>query len=79
MNRLPANPPVARALAVAENRLGVEELCRRLVAVAPETLLRAWRLGHSTMPEYKFLRRVDILTELDPSWVEGDELKPKKR
>ena len=76
MQRLPASPLVSRALAVAEKRLGMEELCRRLVA--PEALLQAWRLGHSTMPEYKFLRLVDILTELDPSWVEWDELKPRK-
>jgi hypothetical protein len=75
MNRLPASPLVSRALAVAEKHLGMEELSRRLVV--PEAMILAWRLGHATMPEYKFLRLVDILTELDPSWVEWDELKPK--
>lgn len=29
------------------------------------------------MPEYKFLRLVDILMELDASWVEWDEAQPK--
>jgi hypothetical protein len=75
MQRLAASPLVARALAVAEKHLGTEELCRRLVA--PETMIRAWGIGHTTMPEHKFLRLVDILTELDPSWVEWDELKPR--
>jgi len=36
---------------------------------APQTLVRAWQLGHARMPEYKFLRLVDILTELDPQWT----------
>ena len=71
MKRLPASPLIQRALAVAEKYLGIEELCRRLVV--PETTIRAWRLGHATMPEYKFLRLVDILTELDPDWKEWDD------
>jgi hypothetical protein len=75
MNRLAADPLVSRALAVAEKQLGTEELCRRLVA--PETMIRAWGMGHTPMPEYQFLRLVDILTELDPTWVEWDELKPR--
>ena len=76
MNRLPASPLISRAIRVAEQHLGIEELARRLVA--PETLIRTWQTGLATMPEYKFLRLVDILTELDPGWTEWDELKPKK-
>ena len=30
------------------------------------------------MPEYKFLRLVDILTELDPSWVDWDKANPRE-
>ena len=76
MKRLPASPLISRAFDIAEKRLGINELCHRLAA--PETAVRAWRLGHSTMPEYKFLRLVDILTELDPSWTEWDELNGDK-
>jgi hypothetical protein len=65
MNRLPASPLVARALAVAEKRLGIDELCRRLVA--PQTMVQG---APRTL--------VDILTELDPSWVDWDELQPRK-
>ena len=65
------SPLIARALEVAEKHLGIEELCRRLVV--PEELLRAWKRGHTTMPQYKFLRLVDILTELDPDWKAWDE------
>ena len=71
MKRLAASPLIARSLDVAEKRLSIEELCHRLAV--PEASVRAWRLGHATMPEYKFLRLVDILMELDPSWTEWDE------
>ena len=37
---------------------------------SPATSIEAWRSGHATMPEYKFLQLVDLLTELDPSWNE---------
>jgi hypothetical protein len=76
VKRLAASPLITRALDVAEKRLGIQELCHRLAV--PETTVRAWQLGHATMPEYKFLRLVDILTELDPSWTEWDELNPRK-
>jgi hypothetical protein len=68
MQRLPASPLIARALEIAEKRLGMTELSVRLGS--PASSIEAWRLGHATMPEYKFLRLVDILTELDPSWNE---------
>ena len=74
MKRIAASPLIVRCLDVAERYLGMEELCRRLVV--PEATIRAWRAGHATMPEYKFLRLVDVLTELDPSWTEWDEQKP---
>jgi hypothetical protein len=56
------------------NRLPTSPLIMRGLEIA-ETTIRAWRLGHATMPEYKFLRLVDILTVLDPKWT--DEAKPK--
>ena len=68
MNRIPASPLVTKALELAENRLGRDELVRRLGA--PDSTIKAWRFGHATMPEYKFLRLVDILTDLDPNWQE---------
>ena len=68
MQRLPASPLIARAVEIAEKRLGMTELSVRLGS--PASSIEAWRLGHATMPEYKFLRLVDILTELDPSWNE---------
>ena len=71
---MPASPLIARALRVVEKHLGIDELCRRLVV--PESLIRSWELGTATMPEYKFLRLVDIITELDPTWIEWDEQKP---
>jgi len=76
VNRLPANPLIARALTVAEKKLGTPELCRRLVA--PESSIHAWRSGHTTMPQYKFLRLVDILMELDPTWADWDESHAKQ-
>lgn len=75
MKRADPAPLVSRAIDVAEKYLGAEELCHQLVV--PQATLYAWRLGQAAMPEYKFLRLVDILTELDPSWAEWDEPKPK--
>jgi hypothetical protein len=75
MRRLPTSPLIARALDVAEKRLGMRELCRRLVA--PETMIRAWHLGHTAMPKYKFLQLVDLLAELDPSWKDWDGAQSK--
>ena len=60
---------------MAEKHLGIDELCRRLVV--PESLIRSWEMGTATMPEYKFLRLVDIITELDPSWIDWDEQNPR--
>jgi len=60
-------------LDVAERRLGPRELSERLGS--PESSIRAWRLGHSAIPENKFLRLVDILTDLAISW---DEWNPKE-
>ena len=68
MKPLPVNPQVARAVEVAEKRLGTQELSVRLGV--PDSNLSAWRLGQAAMPEHKFLQLVDILTELDISWSE---------
>lgn len=75
MKRVDPMPLVARALDVAEKHLGAEELCHRLVV--PQATLRTWRSGHAAMPEYKFLRLVDILTELHPGWSDWDEVRPE--
>jgi hypothetical protein len=74
MNRLPTSPLIARGLEIAEKHLGIEELSKRLGV--HESTVRAWRFGHATMPEYKFLRLVDILTDLDPNWTDGAKPKP---
>ena len=68
MNRLPTSPLIAKGLEIAEKHLGIQELSRRLGA--HESTIRAWRFGHATMPEHKFLVLVDILTELDPNWTD---------
>jgi DNA-binding transcriptional regulator YiaG len=70
MNRLQANPLIARALEIAEKKLGVRDLAWRLHA--SEATLRAWTSGEATMPQHRFLRLVDVLTELDPSWQDWD-------
>jgi hypothetical protein len=68
MNRLPASPLITRALTLAEERLGIDVLAEKLGA-NPD-MIRTWRHGHATMPDRKFLRLVDILTELDVDWHE---------
>ena len=68
MKRLPASPLVSRALDVAEKKIGMNALCARLIA--SESSIHAWRNGHATMPEYKFLQLVDILTSLSIEWAE---------
>ena len=67
MKLAPVSPLITKGIEIAEGDLGIEELCRRIGA--PQTLVRAWQLGHARMPECKFLRLVDILTELDPQWT----------
>jgi len=66
MNRMPVSPLVMRALELAENRLGIDELSRRLGA--PETTIRDWRMGFATMPERKWFKLVDIVMDLQPGW-----------
>lgn len=73
MNRLPTSPLIIKGLEIAEKHLGIEELAVELGA--PATLIQAWRMGHATMPERKFLKLVDILSAIDPSWT--DQAKPK--
>jgi hypothetical protein len=67
VNRLPVSPLVSRGLQIAEKHLGLDELCRRLGA--PSSSLVAWRLGHTSMPDAKFLILVDMLLEIDPHWT----------
>jgi len=66
MSPLPAGALVTRALQRAEKILGMGELARRLKAT--ENSVMAWRDGHASMPERKFLVLVDLLDEIDASW-----------
>ena len=70
MNRIAANPIVMRALRVAEEKLGRDELAERLSA--SDATLYAWRDGRAVMPHHRFLRLIDLLTALDPAWDEND-------
>ena len=49
-------------LAMAAERIGREELARRLNV--PETLLAAWMGGHASMPDRKLLLLAQIIDEL---------------
>ena len=71
MNRLPASPLVMRAISVVERKIGIAELAVRLKV--PEDLVKAWRDGHATMPERKFLMLVDVLNHIVPSWETWDQ------
>lgn len=71
MDRIAANPMVMRALQVAEEKLGLQQLSQRLSA--PSVTVHAWRDGHALMPQHRFLRLVDLLTTLDPGWAETDQ------
>lgn len=64
MNRLPVNPLIMRALQLAEEELGLDELAHRL-GVTPATI-DDWRFGFATMPQDKFLELVDVLNRIDP-------------
>ena len=72
MNRMPTSPLISKGLEIAEKHLGITELAKRLHTT--DSVIRSWQLGHATMPEYKFLRLVDILNELEPDWT--DKAKP---
>lgn len=74
MNRIPASPLISRGLEIAERVLGMDELSRQLGA--PDSTIRTWRMGHASMPDRKFLKLVDILTDLDPNWSEHFKQKP---
>ena len=71
LTRVPAASLVNRALEMAERRLSIEELSKRLNAL--DSTVRAWRDGVAVMPKSTFLLLVDVLTELDPSWRDWDE------
>ncbi len=62
---------VMRALQIAEEKLGLQQLSLRLSA--PGATLHAWRDGHATMPQHRFLRLIDLLSALDPAWYDSEE------
>ena len=51
-----------RLLNMAEKRIGLAELAKRLKA--PEHLVEAWIKGHATMPERKLLLLADLAESL---------------
>ena len=71
MNRMPASPVICKGLEIAEKHLGIVVLAKRLHTVP--SIIHAWRSGHDTMPEYKFLALVDIVAALEPEWTEGTQ------
>jgi len=76
VHRLPVSPLVMRALAVAEKRLGIVELCNRLGV--PEAAVRAWQSGAIDMPDKDFLRLIDIVTDIEPEfWMRKPKPKPQ--
>ena len=42
------------------------ELARRLKA--PESTVRAWRDGHGSIPQKKFVLLVDVMAAVNPDW-----------
>ena len=70
MSGRPPSPLAIRALTVAEKRLGLEQLCKRLDA--PEAAIRSWQTGTTDMPDKDFLRLIDLITDIDPEfWTRG--------
>jgi hypothetical protein len=55
-----------RALAVAEKRLGIYELCYRLDF--PEAAVRAWQSGAIEMPDKDFLHLIDLVIDVEPGF-----------
>jgi len=70
MDRMPVSPLVTRVIEVAGDKIGLAEVALRINS--PVMLIEAWRDGLATIPRDKFLRLIDVLTELDPSWAEWD-------
>ena len=68
MHRLPANPLISKGLELAERKLGMTELSVRLGS--PAGTVNAWRSGDSAMPEHKFRLLIDLLLEIDPTWMD---------
>ena len=58
----PAGLQAIRSIEIAERRLGMDELSRRIGA--PDTTIRAWRLGHSTIPPHKVQKLIQVLSEI---------------
>jgi hypothetical protein len=69
MNRLPVSPLISRGLEIAEKHLGPKRLSEMLGS--PAATIVAWRSGHADMPHAKFLLLVDILTKIDPHWMDA--------
>lgn len=55
-----------RAIEVAESKIGMEDLARRLGA--PESIVRAWRDGRESMPPRKYVLLIDVMADVDPGW-----------
>jgi DNA-binding transcriptional regulator YiaG len=60
-----SNPLVRHVLDLAETRLGMTEVARRLEV--PVEAVRAWRDGHIVLPEHKLLALVDVIAGRPPA------------
>jgi len=56
-----------QGLELAEKRLGMDELCRRLGAT--RLSIEGWRSGETEMPDREFLRLVELISVLEPGWI----------
>jgi hypothetical protein len=66
------NPLVACVLEVAEAKLGIEELARRLKISSDQ--VRAWRDGQILAPEHKLLAVADVLVATRTTSVAASSL-----
>jgi transcriptional regulator with XRE-family HTH domain len=74
MSERAASAILRRAIEIAEQYLGVEELCVRLGV--PASTIDAWRLGFLAMPDDDFMRLLEIATGLDPDFWARENTTP---
>ena len=70
-DRLPVSPIVTRAIQVAVDKLGMDEVARKIGV--SETMVQAWCDGVAKIPRESFLRLVDVLLDVGVNWDEWDK------